>query len=194
MSDSHKDYYSTREAAELLGVAVSTVQVWTNNGLLNAWVTGGGHRRISRKSVEDMLNKKAELNDENPTQSTSIVIVEDSAQEILVYKKHFQVAKLNAKVFTASDGYEGLIKIGQILPEIIITDLRMPNMDGFRMIEALSALEELKDSLIVVISGLTDEEIKVSGGLPPGVRFFRKPIDFENLTNFIKSRIEASVV
>ena len=46
-----KDYFTSREAAELLGVAVSTIQQWTNNGLLRAWTTAGGHRRITRNSV-----------------------------------------------------------------------------------------------------------------------------------------------
>lgn len=51
----------TREAAKLLDVAVSTVQQWTNNGLLNAWKTVGGHRRISCTSVESVLDQKNKL-------------------------------------------------------------------------------------------------------------------------------------
>lgn len=39
-----KDYLSTRDAAELLNLAVSTIQLWTDNGLLRAWTTAGGHR------------------------------------------------------------------------------------------------------------------------------------------------------
>jgi len=190
MSDNKKDFYSTREAAELLGVAVSTVQMWTNNGLLKAWVTGGGHRRISRKSVAELLEKKSELSEDNFEHAYSIVIVEDSAQQTRLYQKQFEVANLNAKIYSASDGYEGLLKIGQVLPEIIITDLRMPNMDGFRMIEAMHLREELKDSLIIVVSGLSQEEIEANGGLPKGVHFFKKPVDLEVLSNFIKSNIQ----
>ncbi len=55
MTEKRKAYYSTREAAELLGVAVSTIQLWTKGGLLKAWTTGGGHRRIALRSVEEML-------------------------------------------------------------------------------------------------------------------------------------------
>ena len=40
-----KDYFSSREAAEILHVAVSTIQLWTNNGLLRAWKTVGGQQR-----------------------------------------------------------------------------------------------------------------------------------------------------
>jgi excisionase family DNA binding protein len=55
---SEKDYFTSREAAGLLDVAVSTIQLWTNNGVLRAWTTAGGHRRIARSSVEEMLSKK----------------------------------------------------------------------------------------------------------------------------------------
>ena len=44
-------YCTTREAAELLGVSLTTAQLWVESGLLEAWKTEGGHRRIHRTSV-----------------------------------------------------------------------------------------------------------------------------------------------
>ena len=187
-----KDYYSTREAAELLGVAVSTIQLWTNNGLLKAWLTGGGHRRISRHSVEDMLKNQKEVIKEESGEQVSMVIVEDSAQQMRLYKKQLVAENINVQLITATDGYEGLIKIGRYLPEIIITDLKMPNMDGFRMIEAVKMLDDLKQSLIVVVSGLSESEINENGGLPAGVHFYQKPVDFKQLATLIRSRATAA--
>ncbi len=46
---------TTRQAAELLGVAVSTVQKWVELGKLASWKTPGGHRRIPRASIETVL-------------------------------------------------------------------------------------------------------------------------------------------
>ena len=75
MTNKQKDYLTTREAAALLNVAVSTIQLWTNDGLPEAWTTVGGHRRIRKSSVENMLsNKKA----------GSILIVEDDERERFV--------------------------------------------------------------------------------------------------------------
>ncbi len=46
---------STREAAEILGVSLRTIQVWVDNGILDAWKTAGGHRRVSLRSVRRVM-------------------------------------------------------------------------------------------------------------------------------------------
>ena len=46
------DTCTTREVAQLLGMAVRSVQMMVDRGELEAWKTPGGHRRISRQSVD----------------------------------------------------------------------------------------------------------------------------------------------
>ena len=195
MSERQKKYFSSREAAELLGVAVSTIQLWTNNGLLRAWTTGGGHRRITCDSVNEMLRqRRAAVSDLQPqSQQLSVVIVEDDVQQLRMYKKQFIALNLDADVVTATDGYQGLLQIGRKLPDIIITDLAMPDMDGFQMVRALKdqkELSELEHSLIIVVTGLTSDEIKERGGLPDGVHMFTKPVFFEKLEYLIREQAE----
>lgn len=50
---------TTREAARLLGIAVSTAQQWIENGLLPAWKTPGGHRRVRLSAVSSLLRERA---------------------------------------------------------------------------------------------------------------------------------------
>ena len=50
---------TTREAARLLGIAVSTAQQWTENGVLPAWKTPGGHRRVRLSAVGALLRERA---------------------------------------------------------------------------------------------------------------------------------------
>jgi len=49
------EYLSTRQAALRLGVSLGTVQNMVENGVLEAWKTAGGHRRIPVASVETLL-------------------------------------------------------------------------------------------------------------------------------------------
>lgn len=189
-----KDYLSTREAAELLSVAVSTIQLWTNNGLLKAWTTAGGHRRIAKSSVEDMLKQKQEIiKKKYPEHPVSIVVVEDNEQEIMLYEQQFSLWDINADVHIFKDGYAGLINIGRTSPDIIISDLMMPNMDGFEMLKAIKENPDLQHCKLIVVSALTDDEIKNRGGLPDNVMTFRKPLPFTELENLVREVVRTHV-
>ncbi len=50
---------TTREAAHLLGVAVSTAQIWMESGALPAWKTPGGHRRVRLSAVRQLQAQQA---------------------------------------------------------------------------------------------------------------------------------------
>ena len=194
MGNKQKNYFSTREAAERLNVVVSTIQLWTDNGKLRAWTTVGGHRRIDKSSVDLMLRQnKTRLNIKNDKKPLSILIVEDNEKEQKIYEQYFEIWGLNADVSIVKDGYAGLINIGETSPNIIITDLMMPDMNGFEMIRAIKNNAALKNSFIVVISALTEDEIKTQGGLPSDVRVFSKPISFDKLEVFLRDKLESSV-
>lgn len=193
-----KDYFSTSEAAQLLDVAVSTIQLWTNEGLLKAWTTAGGHRRIVKSSVEALLEKQQESirrekdDKQNRQQPISIVVVEDNEQEIMLYQQQFAISDIKMDVHIYKDGYAGLMNIGRILPDIIISDLMMPNMNGFEMLKAINDNPELQHSKLIVVSALTDDEIKNRGGLPGDILALRKPLPFNVLENLIREVIRAN--
>lgn len=50
---------TTREAAHLLGIAVSTAQLWVESGALPGWKTPGGHRRVRLSDVRALLGERA---------------------------------------------------------------------------------------------------------------------------------------
>ena len=194
MGNKQKNYFSTREAAERLNVAVSTIQLWTDNGKLSAWTTVGGHRRIDKSSVDQMLQQnKATSNKKVHEKRLSILIVEDNEKEQKLYEQYFEIWKFNADVCIVQNGYAGLINIGKISPDIIITDLMMPDMNGFEMIQAIKNNPALKNSFIIVVSALTEDEIKTYGGLPSDVHVLSKPISFDKLEIFIRNKLKSYV-
>jgi len=191
MIKKQKDYYSSREAASLLGVAVSTVQLWVNNGHLKAWTTGGGHRRISRHSVEEILNKQEEvLRPQKGVQPLKVVVVDDDASQLRLYEKYFDTWGVNASITTTLDGYQGLVKIGHESPDIIITDIVMPNMDGFQLVRAVDEVPELDHSVIIVVTGLMGKELSEIDGLPERVHVLTKPIPFAELEFLVRQTIK----
>lgn len=181
--------YTTRETAKLLGVSLRTIQLWVESGVLPAWKTAGGHRRIPQNAIDTFLDKKHDaLNpqtiDENlgdEGHELSILIVEDEADLRELYKMNISGWKMPLKIFTASNGFEGLIQVGQHIPNILISDLVMPGMDGFRMIRTLRANHEFDHMIINVVTALDKEEIDDRGGLPDKVNIFTKPVRYSEL-------------
>ena len=185
-----KETYTTREAAELLGVSLRTVQLWVEKGTLSAWKTAGGHRRISRESLDGLVTEQyGALNNNRQAEMPTILVIEDDLDLLELYKLRIELWGLPVKVQTAVNGYEGLIKIGQHLPEFIIVDLVIPNMDGFQIIETLMKKYKDENMCIIVVSSLTDDEIAEKGGLDQSIERMQKPVSFEKLHHFIAEKM-----
>lgn len=182
-------FVTTRQAAEMLGVALSTVQLWTNKGLLQAWITDGGHRRIAASSIQNMLDQRdCSLNKDNVPASNqlTVVVVEDDPAQRKIYAQQFAMRALPINLVMAKDGFEGLIQIGRHKPDLLICDLNLPNMDGFEMIRAIQEMEEMKHCMIVAVTNYDYQEINEKGGLPKGMQIYSKPIPFNILVDIIR--------
>lgn len=64
----------------------------------------------------------------------------------------------------------------------------MPNMNGFEMIKAIKENPDLNHCLLIAVSVLTDDEIRIRGGLPQDVLVIRKPIPFVELEYLIRKK------
>jgi CheY-like chemotaxis protein len=89
----------------------------------------------------------------------------------------------------ARDGFDALLKIGERRPDVLITDLSMPGMDGFRLVAALRDDERYNSTGIVVVSGMSDSEIREGGSLPDDVAVLAKPIPFNDLRKIIENHL-----
>ncbi|MCR5387918.1 MAG: response regulator [Lachnospiraceae bacterium] len=88
----------------------------------------------------------------------------------------------------AADGEMALESVRKLKPDILITDIRMPFMDGLELCHHVR--EEFPDTEILILSGFTDFEY-VREGLKLGVsEYLTKPIKPEELTEAIKTLIE----
>ena len=191
-----KSFVTTREAAKLLGVALRTVQLWADTGLLSYWKTTGGHRRIPLESVERLLDNRespervfsAQGGSDRPSVTSEaapkplrILVVEDEPTLLRLYRLQLTKWSMQPEVNTAANGFEALVRLGQMRPDLLIADLVMPEMDGFQMLHTLYAMPDMDAMEIVVVTGLNADDIARRGGLPEGVLVFPKPIPFAGL-------------
>lgn len=107
----------------------------------------------------------------------SILLVEDEA---VIRDNIASMLKIFFnKVYTASDGFEGLDAYEAHLPDIIMTDLKMPNMGGFELLEELK--KRSNHAYTIIVSAHTDKELLIQA-IHDGVdRYLVKPMSEDEL-------------
>jgi excisionase family DNA binding protein len=192
-------YCTTREAADLLGISLRTAQLWAESGQLEAWKTEGGHRRITRSSVQRLIdgdgtprkpNHNGQPSASRALSNIKVLIVEDDSVLLKLYKAAIASWSLPAETITAQNGVEGLIRVGRDAPDLMITDLSMPGMDGFQLINNLADSAFREGMEIVVVTGMDKTSIEERGGLPHGIRILPKPVPFVVLHEIFAEMLE----
>jgi DNA-binding NtrC family response regulator len=90
------------------------------------------------------------------------------------------IAAQGHEVEKAIDGQDGCEKAGYFSPDIIVTDLRMPRMDGFELLRRLRAEGSLPPTIVLTAFGSVDLAISVVHDLG-GFWFLEKPVDGKSL-------------
>jgi len=176
-------YCTTREAAKVLGVTLRTVQLWVDSGILEAWKTEGGHRRISVASVQRLQTGAPPpyVTTQGANERLKVLVVEDDNVLLKLYKLRIAAWNMPIDVATASNGYEALMRVGRDSPDLMIADLNMPGMDGFEMIRNLMTSSFREGMEIIIVTGMDADEIARKGGLPATIKVLPKPVPFNDL-------------
>ncbi|MEI7612858.1 MAG: response regulator [Betaproteobacteria bacterium] len=185
-------FFTTREAADRLGISLRTAQLWSENGLLEAWKTDDGHRRISVESVQRILEKEhpLALKWQDEFGRLKVLVVEDDDLLLKAYKVRLNSWGLPIEIITVPNAYEALVLIGRESPDLMIADLMMPGIDGFQMIKTLTNSPFKEGMEMVVVSGLSPQEIDAHGGLPLGIPVYPKPIPFDTLKEYCQNLLD----
>ncbi|WP_440110668.1 response regulator [Acidovorax sp. BL-A-41-H1] len=186
------DHYTTLEVAKLLGMAVRSVQLMVDRNELDAWKTPGGHRRISRASVERWINARGPAAIQGGSNGTSasapgaarragggaaaqVLLIEDSIhfQNLvsLIVQQHFPGVALHV----ANDGIAGLALYGQTQPDVLIVDILLPGIDGATLITTLRSHPQFTRSQLIVVTSLDEQQREPYAFALQGVRVIHKP-------------------
>lgn len=179
---SKREFISTAQAARQLGLSLGTVQHMVEAGALSGWKTAGGHRRIWQDSVDALLARGR-----THCGTLRVLIVEDDKLLQTLYRETFSTWPIPLELNIVDHGLDALVELGREQPDLLITDLRMPGVDGFEMIRRLHANPLSSRTSIVVVSALSTKEIAARGPLPKDVTVYRKPIPFHELHGYIQA-------
>lgn len=176
---------STREAARLLGVSVRTAQLWVEDGRLRAWKTPGGHRRILVESVERLLKEQRRAGAAPGGDASSVLILKEIARERRALQALLSTVLPDCTVWAVASGFEGLIRIGEIRPDVLVTDLCVTGLDFFRMIHSLLGDVWARPMVVVVLLASDADRAAVSARLPEDVVLVESPFDENELAALV---------
>jgi two-component system, chemotaxis family, chemotaxis protein CheY len=108
-----------------------------------------------------------------------ILIVDDSATVRKFVSVSLGMQGFN--VVAACDGMDALEKLPQSNFDLVITDLNMPNMDGFGLIKALRENVQYQDMPIIILTSLTDQGSKDLGADLGVLSYLVKPFSLEKI-------------
>jgi DNA-binding NtrC family response regulator len=115
--------------------------------------------------------------------ATRILIVEDEENERTGLAE--LVAAWGYRPETARDGVEGLEKLAAFTPSIVLTDLKMPRMDGMQLLEQLGAQTETVAVILLTAQGTIDSAVQAMR--MGAYDYIAKPIDFARLRTILQN-------
>jgi DNA-binding response OmpR family regulator len=120
-----------------------------------------------------------------------ILIIDDEVKALALLKTNLEDA--NFEVHTANNGVEGVIRAIQIIPDLIILDVRMPELDGWDVCKRLKSTASTKDIPIVFLTAFSSDKDREKAKTLGAAEYLTKPIDPEKLLNILRDILLAKI-
>ena len=160
--------YTTYQIGKFCQVNIRTVIRWIETGKLKAYSTPGGHRRVKWSDLITFLTQNRmpipqELED---AKRKKILVVDDDLDFLDIVTKILQGVP-DAELRTTSSGFDAGVLVAEWLPDLILLDFVMPDLDGFEVTRKIKSNPRLKKIPIIAVTSITDpeelEKVKNSG-------------------------------
>lgn len=115
----------------------------------------------------------------SPGKQHLVVIIDDLPSNLLYFNE--AITGFGYRTITAENGQKGLEKINAMLPDLILTDVNMPEMDGYQLCEAVKANPATRDIPLVLVTAQDDRDSLIRGLQIGADDFLIKPVNLTEL-------------
>lgn len=123
-----------------------------------------------------------------PETRKKILCIEDDRETAALIAE--ELTDRGYEIYIAHDGREGLASILKNMPDLVLSDISMPVMSGFELLERLIALAPRFSQMpFVFLTALTDRDNELKGRRLGADDYVTKPIDFDVLATIITARL-----
>lgn len=122
--------------------------------------------------------------------SNSVLIIDDSDAVREKIIKTLESFHLFVRYYEAEDGLEGFKKLLSAPVDIILCDLEMPRIDGFKFLSMMKSRPDLQNTPVIMLTGMGDRELKIKGLEQGASDYITKPFDPEELVARVKVHLK----
>ncbi|MDO5652228.1 MAG: response regulator [Moraxella sp.] len=119
---------------------------------------------------------------------TKILVVDDSPSEMMRFKEI--LSKYNYEIIEAFNGEEGCVKAIEHLPDVVLMDIVMPEMNGFQATRRITREKSTAHIPVVIVSTKDQETDRVWGKRQGAKEYLTKPVSEEDLVRVINAVLE----
>ena len=170
-------FLTSHEVASLVRVSPSAVLRWIDQGLLKAFRTPGGHRRVTAHSLRSFLRSHQMPVPASLEQSAArILVIDDEPAFLRSVATVIRHTDVRAQVELCESPVSGLLKVGLWRPDVVLLDAYMPHMDGPEVCQRLKADPETAGIAVLAMSGRPSPELQATFRKAGAAGFLSKPV------------------
>lgn len=154
------EWLTLGQAARFLGVAQSTIRKWSDASRVHAFYTPGGHRRFRRADLDAFLDRSRQGARARPGPHVLILDGDPNLRGDIragLEREGFSVQE-------AGSSEEGLAALDEQSPDLILLDVRMPEVDGRQLLSRVQERHGIGSIPVLMFSGGVDQDVSGDAG------------------------------
>ena len=179
---------SSGDIARYCHTGVTQVNRWIKNGDLKAFKNPGGHYRITKKDFKKFLelHNMPVVKEFFERINKKVLIADDSENVVYAIKEILESRYDSIEIKTAYDGYTALLTAGDFKPDLIILDIRMPEINGLEICHRIRENENIYPNIkilaITAHAKAYDKDMVLEAGAND---YLLKPVDMKTLLEHV---------
>ncbi len=153
---------------------------------------------LARVTLEDLVMIEREFlnRQEEPEEEANAAAGKDAIRVFLIEDNgdlrsyiSRMLRRFGHRVFTAADGLEGWQRIQKELPDLVVSDVMMPRMDGYELLKKIRAMTNTKHIPVILITAKPEIESKIQGLMTGADDYLSKPVNIRELDARVRNLI-----
>jgi len=151
--------YTTYQIGKFCQVNIRTVIRWIETGKLKAYSTPGGHRRVKWSDLINFLtqNRMPIPKELEQARQKKILVVDDDPDFVEIVTKVLQKIP-DVELKTTASGFDAGVLVAEWLPDLILLDFIIPDLDGFEVTKKLKSNPRMKKIPIIAVTSISEPE------------------------------------